>query len=269
VEVVIVPGPDEAGKLVGGAVADLVAGRPHAVLGLATGASPLPVYRDLARRHAAGELSLADGRLPTRLVRRAPHRPSPVVPVVRRPRARGPRPPRLSGCAGPDVHADDLPAACSAYEEAIRAAGGVDLQLLVIGTEGHIGFNEPGSSLASRTRLKTLTEQTRADNARFFGSPDEVPCHVITQGVGTILEARHLVLLAFGAAKAAALTAAVEVPSRPWSRPRRSSCTRTPPSWSTSPPPPSSAWPTTTGRPGPTSPRRRACSWRPFLTWGG
>ena len=81
-----------------------------------------------------------------------------------------------------------------------------------IGTDGHIGFNEPGSSLASRTRIKTLTDQTRRDNARFFASLDEVPRHVVTQGVGTILEARHVVLLAFGSPKADALAAAVEGP---------------------------------------------------------
>jgi glucosamine-6-phosphate deaminase len=112
----------------------------------------------------------------------------------------------------PDVQSNDLVAACAAYERDIAAAGGVDLQLLGIGTDGHIGFNEPGSSLASRTRIKTLTDQTRRDNARFFASIDEVPRHVVTQGVGTILEARHLVLLAFGAAKAAAVAAAVEGP---------------------------------------------------------
>ena len=81
-----------------------------------------------------------------------------------------------------------------------------------MGGDGHIGFNEPGSSLASRTRLKTLTDRTRADNARFFASVDEVPRHVLTQGVGTILEARHLVLLAFGSAKAQAVAQAVEGP---------------------------------------------------------
>jgi glucosamine-6-phosphate deaminase len=103
---------------------------------------------------------------------------------------------------GPDGQAADIPAACSAYEDAIRDAGGVDLQLLGLGTDGHVGFNEPGSSLASRTRIKTLVEQTRRDNARFFGSLAEVPQHVLTQGLGTILEARHLVLLATGARKA-------------------------------------------------------------------
>jgi glucosamine-6-phosphate deaminase len=88
----------------------------------------------------------------------------------------------------------------------------VDVQLLGIGTDGHVGFNEPMSSLASRTRIKTLTEQTRRDNARFFASPEEVPEHVLTQGLGTILEARHLLLLGLGEAKAEAVAAAVEGP---------------------------------------------------------
>jgi glucosamine-6-phosphate deaminase len=98
------------------------------------------------------------------------------------------------------------------YEHDITAAGGVDLQILGIGRTGHIGFNEPGSSLVSRTRVKTLTEQTRADNARFFDSPEQVPTHCLTQGLGTIPDARHLVLLAFGEAKAAAVAGAVEGP---------------------------------------------------------
>ncbi len=113
---------------------------------------------------------------------------------------------------GPDGMAADLDAACAAYEEAIRDAGGVDLQLLGVGSDGHIGFNEPSSSLASRTRLKTLTARTRADNARFFDRPNEVPRHVLTQGIGTILDARHLVLVAVGEAKAAAIAKAVEGP---------------------------------------------------------
>jgi glucosamine-6-phosphate deaminase len=98
------------------------------------------------------------------------------------------------------------------YERAIVAAGGVELQLLGIGTDGHIGFNEPGSSFASLTRVKTLTRQTREDNARFFASLDDVPRHCITQGLGTILRARHLVLLAFGEGKAEAVAGAVEGP---------------------------------------------------------
>ena len=90
--------------------------------------------------------------------------------------------------------------------------GGVDLQLLGIGSDGHVGFNEPGSSLRSRTRVKTLTTATRADNARFFGSPAEVPHHVVTQGLGTITDARHVLLVATGARKAEPVARAVEGP---------------------------------------------------------
>ncbi len=112
---------------------------------------------------------------------------------------------------GPDGLASDIPAACAAYENAIRAAGGVDLQILGIGTDGHIAFNEPGSSLASRTRIKTLTRQTRIDNARFFGGDvDAVPTHCLTQGLATIMEARHVVLVATGRGKAEAVHQLVE-----------------------------------------------------------
>ena len=94
----------------------------------------------------------------------------------------------------------------AAYDAAIEAAGGIDVQILGIGTDGHVGFNEPGSSLASGTRVKTLVEQTRADNARFFDDDiNQVPTHCITQGIGTIMRARHLVLLAFGEGKAEAI----------------------------------------------------------------
>ena len=114
---------------------------------------------------------------------------------------------------GPDGLAADIPAACAAYESAIQAAGGVDLQILGIGTDGHIGFNEPGSSLASRTRIKTLTRQTRVDNARFFdGDLDAVPTHCLTQGLGTIMAARHIILVATGRSKAEAVHQLVEGP---------------------------------------------------------
>jgi glucosamine-6-phosphate deaminase len=211
-EVVIVTA-DEAGELAGGAIAALASRKPRAVIGLATGASPLAAYRDLADRHAAGGLSLAGVRaflLDEYVGLPAGHPQSYRSFIARELEAHVDFAP--GAIAGPDVHADDLLAACDAYEAAIRDAGGVDLQLLGIGTDGHIGFNEPASSLASRTRIKTLTDQTRRDNARFFASPDEVPRHVVTQGVGTILEARHLVLLAFGRTKANAVAEAVEGP---------------------------------------------------------
>jgi glucosamine-6-phosphate deaminase len=112
----------------------------------------------------------------------------------------------------PDGSLAGIERAGADYDAAITAAGGIDLQILGIGTDGHIGFNEPGSSFASLTRIKTLTQQTREDNARFFDSIDDVPMHCITQGLGTILRARHLVLLAFGKAKAEAVAGAVEGP---------------------------------------------------------
>jgi glucosamine-6-phosphate deaminase len=101
---------------------------------------------------------------------------------------------------------------CASYERAIQAAGGIDLQILGIGRHAHIGFNEPGSSLASRTRLKTLTEQTVEDNRRFFQFREAVPQAAITMGVGTIMEARRILLLASGEHKASAIQKALEGP---------------------------------------------------------
>jgi glucosamine-6-phosphate deaminase len=213
VEVVIVRCADEGGALVGGAIAALVRDRPGAVLGLATGSSPLVVYRDLARRHAAGEVSFAGARgfLLDEYVGLPPDHPQAyrrfVADRLERHVDFAP-----GAVRGPDALAPDLARACEDYEAAIAAAGGVDLQLLGIGGDGHVAFNEPGSSLASRTRIKTLTDQTRRDNARFFPAAEDVPRHVVTQGVGTILEARHLVLLGFGAVKADAVARAVEGP---------------------------------------------------------
>jgi glucosamine-6-phosphate deaminase len=111
----------------------------------------------------------------------------------------------------PPTEGDDLARACEEYERAIRSAGGIDLQLLGIGRDGHLGFNEPTSSLASRTRIKTLTRLTRETNQSAFGS-DEVPLHVVTVGIATLLEARHCLLVADGPAKADAVARMVEGP---------------------------------------------------------
>ena len=212
-EVVILPSRQEIAELAAAAVVRLLTDKPDAVLGLATGSSPLGVYAELIRRCQAGDVSFARARgfLLDEYVGLPAGHPQAYRSVIRRELEE--RVDFAPGAVtGPDGSADDIAAACSAYEESIRAAGGVDLQLLGIGTDGHIGFNEPGSSLASRTRIKTLTEQTRADNARFFASPDEVPRHVVTQGLGTISDARHLVLLATGETKADAVAAMVEGP---------------------------------------------------------
>jgi glucosamine-6-phosphate deaminase len=113
----------------------------------------------------------------------------------------------------PDGMANDLRAGAERYEELIRDAGGIDVQLLGIGEAGHIGFNEPLSALMSRTRDKALTPLTRKQNAEMFGGdPDKVPKRAVTMGVGTILDARELLLLATGRAKASILAKAVEGP---------------------------------------------------------
>jgi len=112
----------------------------------------------------------------------------------------------------PDGLARDVPAYCDAYEKGIYDAGGIDLQILGLGSDGHLGFNEPGSSLSSHTRIKTLTERTRNDNARYFTDDREVPHHVITMGLGTIMNSRMCLLLAFGKRKAQAVAESVEGP---------------------------------------------------------
>ncbi|GAA1853817.1 glucosamine-6-phosphate deaminase [Myceligenerans crystallogenes] len=211
-EVVIAPG-DELARLAAEAIETLLTGRPQAVLGLATGSSPLKVYDELARRHKDG-LSFARARafMLDEYVGLPDDHPERYRNVIEKEIAS--RVDFAPGAVrGPDGNAADLARACADYEEAIAAAGGVDLQLLGIGTDGHIAFNEPGSSLASRTRIKTLTRQTRQDNARFFGgSVDDVPRHCLTQGLATIMSARHLVLLATGRAKAEAVHQLVEGP---------------------------------------------------------
>lgn len=211
-EVFILPDKDAVGAAAADLVEALLRHRPDAVLGLATGSSPLSTYDELARRCANGRVSFAGARgftldeyvgLPAdhpasyrrvihdELVDRVDFAPGAVQ--------------------GPRGDANDVAGASAAYEQAIAAAGGIDLQILGIGTDGHVAFNEPSSSLSSRTRIKTLTDQTRADNARFFGGDlDAVPRHCITQGLGTIMEARHLVLVATGAGKAQAIHQLVE-----------------------------------------------------------
>ena len=212
-EVVIAPAGDLA-VLAADAIESLLRERPDAVLGLATGSSPVKVYDELARRHAEDGLSFDRARafMLDEYVGLPADHPERYRNVIERDlAARVDLQPEA--VQGPDGLADDLPAACVAYEEAIADAGGVDLQILGIGTDGHIAFNEPGSSLASRTRIKTLARQTREDNARFFDDDvDQVPTHCLTQGLGTIMEARHLVLLATGRHKAEAVHQLAEGP---------------------------------------------------------
>lgn len=206
-EIVICRDVSQIAHLAADAITELYAGTPRAVLGLATGSSPMPVYDELATRCARGEVSFAQARGFTldeyvALPADHPQRYRNVIDAAFVSRVDL----AADAVAGPDGLAEDLPGACADYERSMAEAGGIDLQLLGIGTDGHIGFNEPGSSLASRTRVKTLTRQTRRDNARFFdGDLAAVPTHCLTQGLGTIMAARHLVLVATGRGKAEAV----------------------------------------------------------------
>ncbi len=210
-EIVIVPGPAEGGAVVADEIVRLVRANPETVLGLATGSTPLPVYEALRTRLADVDVSRVRGFALDEYVGLDPAHAESYRSVIAREVVEplGLNPARIRV---PDGSLDGIEHAGEDYERAIEEAGGVELQILGIGTDGHIGFNEPGSSFASLTRVKTLTERTRADNARFFDSIDDVPRHCITQGLGTIMRARHLVLLAFGEGKAEAVAGAVEGP---------------------------------------------------------
>jgi glucosamine-6-phosphate deaminase len=213
-EVIILTDANEIGVVGADALAALLGRKPEAVLGLATGSSPLAIYDELARRCTAGVVSFRQARGFTLdeyvgLPADHPQRYRNVIDEVFVSKVDF----APGAVQGPDGLAADVPAACAGYESAIRDAGGVDLQILGIGTDGHIAFNEPGSSLGSRTRIKTLTRQTRMDNARFFGGDvDAVPTHCLTQGLATIMEARHLILVAAGRGKAEAVHQLVEGP---------------------------------------------------------
>ncbi|MCU1407633.1 MAG: Glucosamine-6-phosphate deaminase [Glaciihabitans sp.] len=214
-EIIILPTAQDVGREAAGKFADVLRRTPAAVLGLATGSSPRATYEALASMVAAGTLDVshASGFALDEYVGIALGHPESYASVIDRevvvPLGMDPSKVRV-----PDGRAADIAAACADYEAAISAAGGIDIQILGIGSNGHIGFNEPTSSFASRTRIKTLARQTLLDNARFFANPNDVPTHCLTQGLGTIMDARQLVLVAQGAGKAAAIAAMVEGPVR-------------------------------------------------------
>ncbi|MEL4503775.1 glucosamine-6-phosphate deaminase [Luteococcus sp. H138] len=212
-EIIIVDNSEQIGRVAAGRLSHWIKGIEAPVLGVATGSSPLGIYTDLVRRVGAGELDLSKASafaLDEYVGLPADH-PQSYADTIRRTVTEplGMDPQRVHV---PDGMADDIDAFCQSYEDAIIAAGGVDVQILGIGPNGHIGFNEPGSSLASRTRIKTLSKATRQANARYFSDESQVPTHCLTQGLGTILDARHLLLVADGERKADAIAAMAEGP---------------------------------------------------------
>ncbi|HNS04682.1 MAG TPA: glucosamine-6-phosphate deaminase [Candidatus Saccharicenans sp.] len=212
-EVIIQPDSEQASQLAARLVKKIIMEKDRPVLGLPTGNTPLLLYRYLVEMHRKEGLNFS--RVVTfnldEYVGLSPDHPASFhyfmwkhlfSQVNIRP----------ENVHIPDGLASDMEAHCRQYEEEIKVAGGLDIQILGIGTDGHIGFNEPTSSLSSRTRIKTLTEQTRKENATFFGAEENVPYHAITMGIGTILEAKICLLLAFGKKKARAIAQAIEGP---------------------------------------------------------
>ncbi|MDE8587850.1 glucosamine-6-phosphate deaminase [Arthrobacter sp. NQ4] len=211
-EIYVVPDAPATGVIAAGILAAVVRSKPNAVLGIATGSSPIPVYKALAA-HGLDMSQVRAFALDEYVGLRAGH-PQSYAEVVRREVTEqlGLDPARV---AVPDGGAADPHQAAVNYDAAIREAGGIDVQLLGIGHNGHIAFNEPGSELDSRTRVEVLADRTRQANARYFRSLEDVPTRCITQGLGTILEARQLLMVVRGADKAEVLAAALSGPVSP------------------------------------------------------
>jgi len=217
IRTIVVDDHDELGRLVARRIADLIqsrnaAGKPT-VLGLATGSTPLGVYRELIRMHREENLSFS-GVVTFNLDEYYPMDPGSIHSYHRfmweNLFAEIDIHPDNVHIPSGDVPRDCIAEECERYEQTIRAAGGIDLQLLGIGRTGHIGFNEPGSGADSRTRLVILDLVTRKDTAADFFGEDNVPREALTMGVRTILEAREVVILATGEHKADIVRRAVE-----------------------------------------------------------
>ncbi|MCK8462883.1 glucosamine-6-phosphate deaminase [Aliiroseovarius sp. S1339] len=212
-KVLILPDAQAAIQRAADIIARTVIAKPDAVLGLATGGTMLPLYKALAQRHRDEGLSFAKttsfnldeyiGLAPDHPCSYHHYMQEAFFAHVDIDPARA----HLPKGDAPDPQAASLD-----YEALIEAAGGIDLQLLGIGQNGHIGFNEPTASLGSRTRIKTLTDSTRRANQRYFASFEETPRYAITTGVATILSSRKCLLVATGEDKAEAVANMVEGP---------------------------------------------------------
>lgn len=211
-EIFVVPNAEGVGAVAAGILAAVIRSRPDAVLGLATGGSPLPLYEALSGHRL--DMSGVRGFALDEYVGLPAGHPQSYAEVVRREVTERLHLDPANVCL-PDGGAADPAAAAQDYDRAIARAGGIDVQILGIGHNGHLAFNEPGSALDSRTRVEVLTERTRQANSRYFDSPTDVPERCITQGLGTIMEARQLLLVVSGADKASILCEALSGPVSP------------------------------------------------------
>jgi glucosamine-6-phosphate deaminase len=214
VEIHVFETPDETARAVALRIARAVAERPELVLGLPTGRTPVATFAELRRLHDAGQVdfSRAASFNLDEFAGVASSHPGSFRTFMDRHLFGGVnlRPARIHFLNGA---ATDLDAECDRYEAAIEAAGGIDLQLLGIGGNGHIGFNEPGLELIARTHRVTLADSTRRDNAALFGGdPGQVPREALSMGMGTILKAAAILLIATGERKAQCVGGAVRGP---------------------------------------------------------
>lgn len=212
--VLLKPDYEELSREAGRIIANAVRSNPGIVLGLATGSTMVGLYKELVRAHKEDGVDFSKVvtfNLDEYLGLTAEH-PQSFHRFMRE---------NLFEQVNLDPSRIHIPDGtvraeyeeyCASYEDAIRGAGGIELQVLGIGRNGHIGFNEPASSFASRTRLKVLTSETIEDNRKFFNAGEAVPECAITMGLGTILEAKKILILATGAAKAEAVAQAIEGP---------------------------------------------------------
>jgi glucosamine-6-phosphate deaminase len=212
-EIIISETYEQMSKAAAKAVAGVLNSKPNAVIGLATGSTPLGAYEELARMHKSEGLDFSQVttfNLDEYVGLKMDHPQSyhyfmhenlfKHINIA------------AQNVYIPSGTTDNYAAFCAWYERRIKECGGIDVQILGVGSDGHIGFNEPSSSLGSRTRIKTLARSTIEDNARFFEKIEDVPIYAITMGVGTILEARKILFLANGENKADAVAKAVEGP---------------------------------------------------------
>ena len=212
-EIVICKTKEEASKLAADMITAAVRKNPKTVLGLATGSTPVPMYKEMIKACKAKKVSyrqVKSWNLDEYVGLPGTHDQSyryfmnenlfKGIDI------------KLSNTHVLNGLAKDAKKECKAYEAAIRKAGGIDIQVLGIGSDGHIAFNEPGTSLASDTDVVYLTPQTIKDNSRFFKSAKDVPTRALSRGVGSIMKARKIILLAFGKGKADAVKGCVEGP---------------------------------------------------------
>ncbi len=215
-ELIVASSYEEMSRLAADMLSGIVSAKPNCVLGLATGTTPIGLYADLVSDYEAGKISFAgvttfnldeyrglDGDHPQSYRYFMRHNLFDHVDID------------LARTHTPDVACADEKAASDAYERAIGEAGGIDIQLLGIGNNGHIGFNEPSDEFSKVTHTVKLTSTTRYANSRLFDSIDEVPTEARTMGIGTIMRARKILLVANGEGKARIVKEAIEGPVTP------------------------------------------------------